>query len=216
MKLKQILEGPPDFLDKEMPDVKTSSTIRFYSQATIDREFDVLGQSKSGSEEYWSIISKDRTFAVIGRVGVRKSDMSGGIYMLGTLDFKDKPDLASNRWIETSKVALQVDSVVVHDQKFNGVGYELYKAIVNYGFVLISDHTQYRGGKALWQKIVRLALADHLAVYVVDDGNPILDDNGKPLKYDGKNIPDDKIWNAPTHGSGSRYFTLLILRKDNL
>ena len=213
MKLSQLLEGPPEFLNKEMPVVQTSSTIRFYSDSTIKREFDIIGKVKKGEDEYWSIISKDHSFAVIGVVGVRKQDQTVGLHMLGTLDFKDHPDLSSKRPINTPEGALQIDSVVVYDKKFNGIGYELYKSLVKYGFVLVSDHTQYRGGKALWQKIVKAAVADGLEVYVIDDGEPVCDKDEEPLKYDGHNISDDKIWNEPTNNmKDSKYFTLLVLR----
>ena len=213
MGLSQLLEGPPDFLDKEMP-VVTSSSINFYSESTIKREFDIVGKIKNGDKEYWTIINKDRSFAVIGELGTRKQDGAIGLYILGQLDFKDKPDFSSKRWVDAPEHVLQVDSVVVYvKSKFKGIGYDFYKAIVKYGFVLVSDHTQYRGGKALWQKIVKQALADGLEICVVADGEPILGDDGKPLAYDGKNIPDDVIWNAPTNDqSKSKYFTLLVLR----
>lgn len=43
MKLEQLLESPT-FLNKEMPVYVSNSTVHFYSDATIEREFDIIGE----------------------------------------------------------------------------------------------------------------------------------------------------------------------------
>jgi hypothetical protein len=155
MKIKDLFEMP-EFINKEMP-VVMSGTIRFYSEDTIKREFDVIGKVKINDENFWSILKKDKSFAVIGILSKRKEDQKVGIELVGQLDFKDKPDLSFDRDIPTNKNVLQVDSIVIfNNSRFQGIGYNLYLSLVEYGYVILSDHTQYLGGKKLWEKIAKL------------------------------------------------------------
>ena len=159
----------PDFIDKEMPIVTLNSTLRFYSVDTIDREFDIIGQCKVKDETYWTILKKNKSFATIGRVGKRKEDGKGGVQIIGTLDFKDKPDFSFSKLIESGKNVLQVDSVQISDkEKFNGIGFHLYENLVEYGFIIVSDHTQYIGGKKLWEKISKQSSAKNYSVYIMN------------------------------------------------
>lgn len=213
MKLSQLLEGPPDYLDKEMPVVSIKS-INFYSEDTVKREFELMAKIEKGADTYWAIIKKNKSFAVIGKLSKREQDGATGIELVGKLEFKDSPDFSYSEMIETPAHVLQVDSVVVlESERFNGVGADLYKAIAKYGYVLVSDHTQYRGGRRLWQKIIKMSKADGLEIFVVDNGKPLSDEDGNPIVYDGNNIPAEKIWGAPTDDmSKSKFFTLLVLR----
>jgi hypothetical protein len=215
MKLETLLEAP-DFIDKEMP-VIMNGTLNFYSNDTIKREFDVIGTVKIASEIYWTVLKKDKSFAVIGQLGKRKEDDKVGIQIIGTVEFKNKPDFSFDKLIKTNKNVLQVDGVQIHDKsRFRGVGFNLYKSLVDYGYVVVSDHVQYRGGKKLWEKIANLSTASNYSVYIINDGEVSLDDNGDPLKYNGTNLADDKIWATPaTKTTDSRRYVLLLMKKND-
>ena len=89
MKIEELFEMP-EFIDKEMP-VVMSGTMRFYSEDTIKRDFDSIGKVKVNDEEVWSILKKDKSFAVIGILSVRKEDKKIGLNLIGKLEFKSKP-----------------------------------------------------------------------------------------------------------------------------
>lgn len=215
MNLQDLLEAPPDFLNKEMPILMTS-TINFYSEDTIKREFDIIGTVKVKDETYWTILKKNKSFAVIGQLGKRKEDSKIGIQIIGHLDFKDKPDFSFDKLIDVNNNVLQVDSIEIYDKnKFRGLGFNLYQSLVEYGYIIVSDHVQYIGGRKLWEKISKLSTAKNYSVYVVNNGKVALDVDGKPLRYDGTNLADDKIWAASTDKiADSRRYVLLLMKKN--
>jgi hypothetical protein len=212
MKLEALFEMPIS-VNREMP-IFLDSTIRFYSEDTISREFDIISKIKSGAETLWSILKKDKTKAIIGSIGIRKEDGKPGLKMLGELEFK-KPDLAFDKDIKTPGHVLQVDSVIVYDTKFNGIGYNLYLSIVEAGYILVSDHTQFVGGRKLWEKLAKFTSSNKYAVYVLDNGSPVLDDQGEPLAYNGSNLSDEKIWKPETtlRQDSTRYVLLMLKKK---
>jgi hypothetical protein len=212
MKVEDLFEMP-DFINKEMP-IVTGHSIRFYSEDTIKREFDIIGKYKKDIETYWIILKKDKSAAVIGLLSNRKEDNKVGIHILGQLDFKDKPDLSFTKDIPTKEHVLQVDSVEVYSSKFQGIGFHLYLSLVKYGYIIVSDHTQYVGGRKLWEKIAKISDAKKYSVYIIANGDPILGDDGKPIEYDGSNLNDDKIWNEPTSKiPDSKKYVLLMMKK---
>ena len=212
MKLETLLEMP-DYIKKEMP-VINASTVNFYSEDTINREFNIIGKTKSENSEYWTIIKKNKSFAVIGELVVREEDKRVGIKLVGQLDFKDKPDFAFDRLISIPESVLQVDSVVVYSNKFKGMGFNLYLSLVKYGYIIVSDHTQYEGGKKLWEKIARLSSAKEYSVFIVDNGEPRTDSDGNIIEYDGTNLKDDTIWgDVDSKIENSRRYVLLVMKR---
>lgn len=203
----------PDLINKEMPIVQVKG-MRFYSEDTIHREFDVVGQYQE-EETAWVLLKKDKSFAVIGILGKREDDNKIGISLLGQVEFKEKPDFSFTKVVPTKEYVLQVDSVQIYSEKFRGFGFKLYLALVEYGYIIVSDHTQYIGGKKLWEKIARLSTAKNYSVYIINNGEPVLDSNGSPLEYNGMNLDDDKIWAEPTNNiPDSRRYVLLMMKKN--
>ena len=214
MKLRDLFEMP-DYIDKQMP-VLTNSTVNFISRDTIDRDFDVISKQNDDDLIHWVLLKKDKSFAILGELSLRKADNKEGVKIIGQIDFKDKPDFAFDRLIDIHKHVLQVDSVQVHSSdKYKGFGYQLYLAIVMYGYVIVSDHTQYHDGKKIWQKISRMSNSNDYSVYVVNNGNAILDDKGTPKKFDGKNIDNSEIWGPQTNDTAkSKRYVLLVMKKN--
>ena len=197
-----------------MPSYSTGNTFNFYSEDTIKRDFDLIDVGTFKGDKTATLISKTKKFAVIGKMGVRKEDGKVGLFIIGTVEFKDEPNISYDRAIP-SKNALQVDVVEIkQSDKARGFGVLLYCNLVKYGYIIISDNVQYIGGKALWKKIASMSQFKKLDVYVIENGKPVLDETGEPKKYNGTNIDDAEIWAAPsTDIEASKRYTLLLLRK---
>jgi hypothetical protein len=212
MKLEELLEMAPVFIDKEMP-IITGATINFYSNDTLKDMFVPLSKDMYDGDTYFTLIAKDKSKAITGLIGHRKEDNKIGMFVRATVDFKDKPDVSYDRWIKLADNVIQVDSVEVPANfKRKGLGFLLYLALVKSGYAVISDYNQYRGGKALWKKL-STALDEHdFSIYVVDNGHPKLDNDGTPIVYDGKNIDDADIWS--THPDMDKYHVLLVAKKN--
>ena len=120
--LKSLLEGPPDFGNREMPAM--THKINSYSLATITREFDIVKKFIL-NDEYWVLIKKNRAFAVVGFLNSRNSaNDDPGFEIICHLDFKSTLELSFFNEIDISKNnALQVDGVEVYDAiKARGIG----------------------------------------------------------------------------------------------
>lgn len=101
---------------------------------------------------------------------------------------------------------LQVGMVQAEDnQQGTGFGYELYKAVLKAGYAIISDYTQYNGGRAMWEKILRRAGQDGHYVLIMDKGELRCAPNGSPIKYNGSNMDAQSIW-----GGRDKSYTLLV------
>lgn len=213
--LKSLLEGPPDFGDREMPAM--THKINSYSLDTINREFDVV-KKFTLDKEFWVLIKKNRNFAVVGFLNSRNSAYDDpGFEIVCHLDFKSDLELSFFNEIDVSaKNALQVDGVEVYDAiKMRGIGSQFYFALAKYGFVIISDNFQYLGGKALWKKIASKADSENCAVYVINEGEPLTDEDGDLINYDGNNLDDDELW-APIDVpvNDRKKYVLFILKKN--
>lgn len=170
-----------------------SSLVHFYSNATLADEFILIKQDPA----YSVYINKEHTMAVIGEMGNRPPNNVEGMYVFVTLDFKDAQDISNSNPSASLKGALQVDLVVANNTASlrRGFGTAIYWALADRGITIISDNTQYKGGKELWKKLAREQGSKYV-INVIRDGVPLLDDNGQPFVYNGSNIPDDDLWSA--------------------
>ena len=194
-----------------MPIISTT-TVGFYSESTIKEMFDIIGKYTLIDQEYWVMLKKDKSMAVIGYTGVRPQDNVGGLYITGVIEFKPTLDISYQDVIPHTKATLQVDGVQINPKiTRTGQGYLLYYLLVKAGYVIISDNVQYIGGKKLWEKIVRSGKADGIVVRVVDNGKVVTDTAGNPIDYNGTNIPDNQIWNQPSAdpNKSKRYVVLV-------
>jgi hypothetical protein len=213
MSVQDLLETP-DFIDKEMPSV-SNITINFYSDATISRMFDVVGTQKIGELNYWVLLKKDKSFAVVGYIGNRREDNAVGLYQTGTVEFKSQLDISYTTHFK-GRNALQVDSVQVSPLfQAGGQGYLLYLMLVRAGYVIISDNMQYIGGRKLWNKISQLGKQDGMIVRIINNDTIMSDENGDPIDYDGSNISDDQIWAPPTNDvTKSKHYVVLVAKNS--
>ena len=187
MKLKQLLKSPI-FIPKEMGD-EDKMTPFFITDERLTERYKLLA-TKDEVEVY---LNKDRSSACVG-LRSKRHDGRSGIKIYGDLQFKDHLCLRYQIDQFGKAKILQVNLVsVVDESKFMGLGSFLYSSIVKAGNVIISDNKQFIGGKELWKKIGRSHLSNEV-VYLIDKGNVMIDDKGKPIEYDGENVPDNKIW----------------------
>lgn len=193
MKVVQLFEMP-DFIDKEMPSFFNEA---FYSKDTLEREFNLIGAFESLSSQILVYFSKTAEFGIAGVNAVRE-DGKNGVKVVLHVDFKRHIDASWERDFDFAGHVLQIDGVEAsRNSKFKGIGFGVYTTFVKRGYVIISDNTQYVGGKMLWKKIAAMAKAHNMFVYVINNGNLKRNSDGAPLIYDGSNIDDAELWNVP-------------------
>jgi hypothetical protein len=210
MKLEELMETP--VLDPtEMP-VNMQPHRPFVSVDTIEREYRIIAKEKTPTgEEYYVMLRKHNDQAVIGIPGFRETDKKPGVAVLGTAGFKQGVQLSGTQTFNLNTNVLQVDGVRIGDKaKHQGWGFYLYLTLAKCGYVVISDNTQYIGGKELWKKVARNVINSNYKVYVIDSGVVRVGADGTPVVYDGHNIDDAELWSA----DGSRKYTVFALRSE--
>lgn len=200
MKLKDLFEMP-EYIDSDLNLDGIEQHNQQFSLEEFNRDFTVLVNRSVGGNNIVIGMAKDRSKAIAGYI---KNDV---VISQCVLEFHPASDLGE------AGNGLQVDVVQAKDDaRGTGFGYELYKTLLDAGYTLVSDHTQYRGGKALWMKVLRRAAADGHYVMILKDGKFMRDASGQIIKYDGTNIPDDQIWGKK--GSVPHFNTLLVARNN--
>lgn len=170
----------------------TSNFDHFFSDRTLADEWKLVDENP----KFVVYLRQDHTQAFIGKRGTRANDMKPGAQVIITLDFKEQMISHSNPGLSLPG-AVQVDLVVANDKTLarGGFGAQLYISLVTkLGMSIISDNTQYQGGKELWKKLA--GAQQGYVVNIIEDGKVRLDDNQKPFVYNGSNLPDDELWSA--------------------
>lgn len=186
MKMSNLFEGPY-FLDQDMkPVVKMDS---YPSLENLQRLNNHLGTLEKDGAEFNFWLSKNNYHAEV------------------TIAAKD--DIGQDRQLVLTKVRfdnrahlpvdneLQVDTVYTNPKYQSlGLAMALYVVLVRYGYTIVSDFTQYRGGKALWKKLANEADARNFVVKVWSDQleDWIKDADGNPTKYNASNLDDEDVW----------------------
>lgn len=214
MKISELLEMP-DLKNTEMQSVPKLNMS--YSFDTVKRVFDVIGKTDVDGVEYWALIKKDRSQAILGHLGQRMPANTPGLVIDGELEFKDVLDLAYFRKLDISpKNAIQVDGVQLDAAKrFKNMGSWLYLALARYGYVIVSDTLQFVGGQMLWKSLGRIAQQNGCSVYIIEEGTVMLDASGHPLKYNGANVPYEQLWaGTEVKVADRKKYTLFVLKRD--
>ena len=170
-----------------------------YSAAAIERSFEVIEELTVADQHFLIIFDKETPRASI--VKAQLEDVGGELrhICVAMLELNKQKTIGDNvisvqRFWEDPQV-LQVEGVCV-ERRFQESGFatQLYEALVlKCGVILMSDNTQYEGGKALWQKIAKSSNA--LSVFILDtDMGKFLPYDGTKAIYDGISIPEEKIW----------------------
>lgn len=195
MKLKDIITEMPWHKETNLEIEGIAAEFQSYSVEEFQQMFDVLVNRPRGEQHVMVGLSKDRWRCIAGIV---EGDSIYTQCMLELQDVQFDHDIAGP--------CLQVDLVQANgNEQGTGFGYEIYKAILSAGYALFSDYVQYNGGRKLWEKIIRRAGQDGHYVLVCRDGHIMKDAEGKPIKFNGANIPVEQVW-----GGRDRQDTLLV------
>lgn len=212
MKLQDLFEMP-DFIDKDIEPFPFQTDM--LSVDTINRSFDVIKKVSIKKNHGWICLKKDKSVAVIGYLSRRKPDNKPALSIVGEVEFKASLDLS---WVHEINVesanVLQVDGASVLSAFHGGsIATSLYFALAEAGYVVLSDTTQYRGGRKLWEKLISFSQASGCAVYIIDNGKVIMDED-KPLIYNGSNYSATEIWaSKKSSPDGSKRHVLLALKR---
>lgn len=195
MLLKDLLTEMPVLFKQELKlDDEEKFSVFFLTDQNIDRlKYKIIGKKNNVT----AFLKESKSIAIVG-VKETRHDGASGYRILGQIEFK-KPNLGVEIPNHQDTNLLQISLVEVTDEfRSLGLGSFLYHCLVKSGFSVISDNAQYSGGKALWMKIVKSKLSNE-AVYIIDKGEMLSDEDGNPIEYDGKNIPEERIWGDRHH-----------------
>ena len=206
MKLSELLEMAPVFKNSEADTLSLHQL--FLTDEAMKRDFSIISNISVGGSDYVIALRNSGAIAVIGKTGKRKLDGKPGIEIIGDVEFKHKQTISGLNSFPTNDKILQVSTVVEPSFRTFGFGFYLYLTLAKAGYMIVSDNTQYIGGKVLWKKIAAKVLKDDYAVYVLDHGEVRLDDKGDPVVYDGSNIDDAELWSENVN----KKYTLFALR----
>lgn len=212
MKLQDLFEMP-DFIDKDIEPFPFQH--KSYSIEAVERSFEVIKKLKISKNIFWVAIKKNKEIAVLGVLSTRAEDSKPILKVVAEVEFKSTLDLSWGREFDVdAKHVLQVDGAsVLTSHQVSGIGSNLYFALAEAGFVVLSDTTQYRGGRKLWEKLIAFSKASACAVYIIDNGKVVMD-NDKPLIYNGSNYSADDIWaTKKSSPDGSKRHVLLALKR---
>jgi hypothetical protein len=198
MKAAEILEETPYLHPGEMSRKMLDGSI---SVDAIKREYRLMGQI----HDLLVYIDSHNTHVIIIDSGSEVS--SGRLEQVFRLEFKQSSML---NFKNTFKNVIQVNKVaVVRRAGIQGIATQVYKMIVDNGYTLVSDVTQFDPAKALWQKI---ATDTEYKMYVADiDRGIFQDEDGQDIVYNGMNIDDHDIWTEGSDFNGE--YRVLILTK---
>lgn len=195
MNLKQLLEMPQYYHKEMKSDPHDQMTPFFITDERMEERYTVLAQR----DNVVAVIAKDGGNAMVC-VRTTRHDGESGVMSYGNLIFKANFKIGAavdSLQLQAQKV-LQVSVVtVVNDDKFKGLASFLYSSLVQAGYTVISDTSHFIGGRQLWKKLARSHLPNE-GVYLINNGNAVMDADGKPLEYNGTNVPDADIWSTST------------------
>lgn len=185
----KLFEGPYDMEDDYRPVIHLPS---FPSQENLQRLSDFLGELHRNNRVYsfWlfhNLAVAKITTSALDDIGQTREQV------VSEIRFNNRaiiPNLSKKLQIE----------MVYTDPKFqaDALAASMYITLCRYGFNIISDYTQYNGGKAIWKKLAKESDSRKIAVRVWSDNidDWVKDENGTPIKYTGDNLADKQIWDS--------------------
>jgi hypothetical protein len=125
------------------------------------------------------------------------------------LAFKEEPTTIAGL---NHRNVIQVDQVYLNKYaRERTFSFQVYRRLVDLGFTVMSDSTQFEPAKGLWKKLAAESGANYSVTVADIDHGPFKDINGVVIRYDGNNISDSEIWTTGSDFNGS--FRVLIFSK---
>jgi hypothetical protein len=217
MRIQELLEMTPPYWAKgeKPPKHWRHALTSFMSLSALARDFKSLNSTidlPSSIGESISFFQNTSTKTVIGGFeSYNEESLQIDFEVVFTLRFKKKNTLLNIPNDIPSKKLIQVDKVLTSKDYANfGIASFVYAALVRSGHFILSDITQLDGGKALWQRMARLAHLSDYQIRILDDERGYLKDkNGKVISYDNSNIHEDDIWTTLLDFSGEHKLLLI-------
>ena len=210
MKLEQLLEMPQytaHNLGDDPADDHTPMDVFTMTVEQFQKRYAIVGTRKDNNAV--AGLAHDKSGALVGIYKQRENDGVPAVEIYGELHFKNELNIGREIAGDTSRL-LQVSLVnVVKKEGFRGLASFLYASIVRAGFAIVSDTHHYEGGKELWMKLGRSHAPDE-AIFVMNRGHLMTDASGRPLEYDGRNIPEDQLWSKDER---NKYVLFVYRRK---
>lgn len=190
----------------ETPYLHPGELSRKFLDGGVSREAIARDYSEIGSVSDLPVfLDHSHTHAIVFDPSVETS--TGRLLQVFRVTFKKTHTL---KFAHAFKNILQIAKVAI-DKSYGsqGTAQAVYQILVDRGFTIISDDTQFEPAQALWK---RLASAPMYKVYVADVEHGVFkDDDGNEIIYNSKNIPDQDIWSIGSDYSGE--YRVLILTK---
>jgi hypothetical protein len=202
MKLNQLFEMPLHIDGDYRPSIKLDS---FPSMEGLQRENTFLGELEKSGKVYSFWLSKNEKAAKVTTKGIDEIGQHRQLVVV-RLDFKPAVGLPVGK-------ELCVHTVYTHEEyRGDFLAGALYIVLARYGYSVVSDFTQYNGGKALWKKMSREAEMRKFAIRIWSDETSdwVKNDQGEVLKYVASNLADENIWQDISQHSQPT--TLLVLQ----
>lgn len=202
--MRSLVESPVKFEQELM----LFTAFGFMSERAINQRYQYLGnlgKEKKALENVEVYYSKKHNHFRAGIIEPADDEPINQLSILTQISHNDihQIDVKS---IPGLKNPFQVGLVETRDSHIGrGIAKSLYLFLIRIGYELVSDCEQYLGGYWLWKS---LSSSDKINVYVWNDlkKDYLRDDNGKLIRYNGSNIPEDEIWSTDE----SKLHTVLV------
>lgn len=180
----------------------------FMSTKAITRTFEPLNLKIAGA----TFFRHTEINQVIGVIPEKKITGEDSNKIIFELSFKREITL-KKRPQELGTSVIQVSSAFTDKAYRNRtIAAQVYRALVDEGFVVLSDCDQFIPGKNLWERLSKDAKHYGLQVNIINvQGEFMRDHSGSIVDFDGSNIPEDDVWSNNIHKN--REQILLVLRK---
>ena len=212
MKYKQLFEGPV-FIPSSPREQWESDDYISYNY--VAKNYVYLGTAKFNNKavNFYESHNKKQI------IGVIKSSMPWDIKEIGYHEI-------FVLWIKDVNVSLPTDLQHTNiiqimdastDVNFAGRGlatFVYFNILVDkLNYIIVCDEQHMYGGIRLWRKMSRAAMQYGKIIYLIKDGQYILDKNNQPLVFDDTNFPKSKIWSTLPNDRGKN---VLFVIKNKL
>lgn len=197
VKLKHIFEAPI-VVDKNLslPPAERES---FISKDALEREYTFLGRLQLDTNDFDFYLHQDLSNALVV-LPDQTEPVTNLTKHKRIVDLKFKSSLTF-KVNDSQHKYLQVALVSTNAAFRNSnLASALYIVLCRYGYAIVSDQTQFRGGKVLWKK---LSLESEMRKYKIrilngNTGEILKYESGSDVIYTGDNVSDTDIWSWAT------------------
>lgn len=215
MKLSDLFEMSPYWAKGEKDPAHWKKTLEVcYSENAIEREYQQLTSFELDNEvqgiKQLSIFFHKETLTVIACFKTKNQFNENCFKPVFELNFRSKTTIKNFPADLKNKKILQVTRVQTGKSFQNlGIASFIYQYFIKHDFVILSDTSQFDGGKVLWDKLIRRSELSEYKIRILDDERGYLKHDGKVIEYNGHNIGEDEIWTTNLNFDWEHKFLIL-------